>query len=217
VSQEKPLSRDVAVGAVGAIPILGSILEPLVGRAVDAVRAGHAKNASIALRAAERVSGLTREDLQDKIADNPRLVPLLTRVLFSAGMTGYDEVLDAIGAALGEAVRDPSKVDEAEVLLTAVADLRALHILVLRAVTHEPPTRQAEGAPPQQLRWMIHTLAIETGLTADLTSLCVAGLLNAGLVLADADVYGGPGYGISELGRTVLAAFAARTEVQDPS
>ena len=57
------------------------MLEPLVGRAMDAMRAEHARDASVALRAAKRVSGLSREDLQERIAEDRRLVSLLARVL----------------------------------------------------------------------------------------------------------------------------------------
>jgi hypothetical protein len=49
--KDTSVRRDMAVGAVGAIPILGSILEPLAGRALDAVRAEWARNASTAPRA----------------------------------------------------------------------------------------------------------------------------------------------------------------------
>lgn len=207
-SEKESLSGDLIVGAVGLL--LGPISEPLAAKLVDQLRAEHARNASKAIRAAERITGLSREDLQERIADDPRLVPLFVRVLFSAGMTGYDEVLEAMGVALGRAIMAPSYVDDAEVLLTAMSDLRAHHVRVLRAVLQEPPTRQVEGQEPQKMSWGVKTLAVATGLSVDITSLCVAGLVNAGLVLTDGDVYGGPGYYISELGKTVLAVVQAR-------
>jgi hypothetical protein len=203
------LSRDMAVGAVGAIPVLGSLLQPLTARLLDAVRDEHARNASISLRSAERVSGLSREDLQRKIAEEPRLVPLLTRVLVAAGLTGYDDLLDAMGAALGEAVGDTTKIDEAEVLLIAIADLRAMHVHVLRIAKADPPLRYDDGKPIQS-RWGINTLAPEANLSIDLTSLCVSALVSAGLLLQDGDVFGGPGYYISDLGRTVPDVLRVR-------
>lgn len=50
-------------------------------RLTRAVIAEHKRNRSRALRAAELMSGLSREELAETIAENPRLVPLLTRVL----------------------------------------------------------------------------------------------------------------------------------------
>lgn len=51
------------------------------------------------------MSGLgSTEDLAAAIADRPQMIPLLTRVLFAAGMNGYDEVLEVLGAAVGTAV-----------------------------------------------------------------------------------------------------------------
>jgi hypothetical protein len=37
-------------------------------------------------------------------------------------MTGYDDVLDSLGAALGKAVCEPTNVHDAEILLVAIAD-----------------------------------------------------------------------------------------------
>jgi hypothetical protein len=44
-------------------------------------------------------------------------VPLFTRLLYAAGMNGHDDVLEALGQAFGDAVREPSKVNEAEPIL----------------------------------------------------------------------------------------------------
>lgn len=96
-------------------------------RLTRAVVAEQKRNRSRALRAAELMSGLSREDLAETIADNPRLVPLLTRVLYVSAMTGQDEVLAALGAALGAAASDEQRIDEAESMLARVEELRRHH------------------------------------------------------------------------------------------
>ena len=84
-------------------------------------------------------------------------------------MTGYDDVLEPMGEALGKAVCEPTNVDDAEILLSV-----------------------------------------------DVTSLCVAGLVNSGRVLADGDVFGGTEYFVSDLGYTVLEVLRTRSASVEP-
>ena len=208
---DEPLSKDLAVSGIGMIPVLGPLLEPLASRAADAVRAEYRRNTSTALRAAERASGMSREDLQERIADDPNLVPLLVKVLFSAGTNGFDDVLKAMGAALGAAVLDPNTVNDAEIVLAAISDLKKHHIHLLTAATQEPPLVQVEGEDPRRVHWMLETLATEAGMSDDMTGLCAAGLVNSGL-LRTMSLYGGLGYEVTDLGRLVLEVLAAHRD-----
>ena len=97
------LTEDLAGGAIELIPGVGPLLAPLAKRAFKSIREEWARNSSKALRAAERISGMSREELSDRISDDPRLIPLVTRVLYAAGMTGQDTILRALGTALGDA------------------------------------------------------------------------------------------------------------------
>ena len=125
------LIDELAAGVVESIPITGNILAALAKRVSKKIREEWTRNSSKALRAAELASGLSREDLADRISEDPCLVPLVTRVIYAAGMTGQDTILRALGTALGDAVRDSEKIDEAELLLVGISNLRAHHITIL--------------------------------------------------------------------------------------
>lgn len=85
------LVDDLAGGMGELIPLVGPLLSPVMKRFSTAIRAEHAHNTSIALRAAERAAHMSLEDLALAIEENPPLVPLVTRLLFAAGMTGQEE------------------------------------------------------------------------------------------------------------------------------
>ena len=209
---QESLSRDLASGVLGLLPF-GSVFELVSSRLITAVQAEHQRNTSKAMAATERASGLSRWDLQERIADNPNLVPLLTHVLFTAGMTGFDDVLESMGQVLGDAVRDPTSADDAAVVLTAMAPLRGHHTKVLRVLTRDRPLHGAEGEEPKKVHWSIPTISPEAGLSEDISGLCVAGLVNAGLVRT-LMTFDRPGYEITELGKTVLEAIEARQQAK---
>lgn len=200
-SAEDPFWPDVVAGAVGMIPIVGSGLAPFAERLACNLRDEWRRNSSKALHAAEQVSGMSREELADAIAEDRRLLPLITRVLYSAGMAGQDEVLIALGTAFGDAVRDRSYIDEAELLLIVLTDLRPHHIAVLRELASKSPGPVDNKGMSY---WNTNLLADRTGYRQEVVRLCTAGLANGGLVQTMATYGGGAVYEISELGRTVL-------------
>lgn len=63
------------------------------------------RNHSIALEAAEDASGLTREQLADLLAEDAAFVPLSVRLLYAAGISGYEPTLRAMGAIFGQPPR----------------------------------------------------------------------------------------------------------------
>jgi hypothetical protein len=197
---DERLSDDLAGGVVELVPGVGAILAPFAKRAVKNIREEWARNNSKALRAAERVSGMSREELADRISENPRLIPLATRVLYAAGMTGQDAILRALGTALGHAVQDPKKIDETELLLTGMADLRKHHVVILGIMTERRPHTTE---PNTFVYWTPETLASKSGYRRYLVDICIAGLVRSGLILMVDDAYG-VCYEISDLGRIAL-------------
>jgi hypothetical protein len=193
------LTEDLAGGVVELIPGAGPILAPFAKRAFRRMQEEWARNNSTALRTAERISGMTREELADHISENPRLVPLAIRVLYAAGMTGQDAVLRALGTALGDAVRDPEKIDEAELLLVGMADLRKQHIVILEIMTEPPRPLEADTS----FYWHSELLADKSGFSRDLVNMCISGLARSGLIRPVENAYG-VCYEISDLGRTAL-------------
>ena len=192
-------------GAVGdVVASLGDSLLPGLGPPVRgllrSVQAEWARNGSVALQAAEAASGLTREELTEALRAAPRLHPLLTRLLFSAGMNGYDPVLRAMGTALGQAVTESAQVDECELILTALADLNAAHGALLRLL-NDPPDRAPEGDGSGY--WTQETLLAAAAFSERAGELVLAALISRGLAAIPPMALGTP-VQITALGRVVL-------------
>lgn len=201
------LVEDLAGGAVGSVPFFGPLLTPLGSRLASAVAEEWRQNTSKALRAAEQMSGMSREDLAAALEGNPRLIPLLTRVLFQAGMSGEEEKLHALGATLGRAVSTPEAIDEASVLLTALQDLSAAHIRILSMLTTPPPPFDdtPEGT---RLAWSGYNIPRRAGLPDGLGPIVLTGLVNAGLISKE-ETYDFVGeYHPTDLGRMLLDVLA---------
>lgn len=194
------LPDDLSAGAAELIPVLGPILAPFAKRAFRSMREEWARNGSKAIRAAERASGMSREELADRISEDSRLIPLAIRVLYAAGMTGQEAILRALGTTLGDAIRDPENIDEAELLLIGMSDLRRYHIVVLEIMTENRPH---PNDPDSFLYWGSEPLADLSGYSRDLVNICIAGLVRSGLIRQVDDAYG-VSYEISDLGRTAL-------------
>jgi hypothetical protein len=190
---------ELVASFVGEIPFVGNVLSVFAKRGSKAIRQEWARNSSEALRAAERMSGLSREDLTDRICESPRLIPLVVRVLYTAGMTGQDTILRALGTTLGDAIRDPEKVDEAELLLIGMANLRRHHVVILEIIAKRP----GPDNPNKVTYWTPETLADKSTYSRYLVDICVAGLVQSGLISQAGDSYG-VSYIISDLGRTAL-------------
>jgi hypothetical protein len=168
------------------------------------------RNRSRALRAAELMSGLSREDLAERIADNPRLVPLLTRVLYVSAMTGQDEVLAGLGAALGAAASDEDKIDEAEFMLARIEELRRHHFLILDVFDSRSPydTHRIDERGVRIDYWRQDEILTKVSMRPDLVEMALAGLHSSGLLqlerMAEANIWT-----VSPFGRDVLELVAA--------
>jgi hypothetical protein len=190
---------ELVASLVGGIPLVGDVLSVFTKRGSMRIRQEWARNTSEALRAAERISGRSREELTDCISENPRLISLAVRVLYAAGMTGQDAILRALGTTLGDAVRDPEKIDEAELLLIGMTNLRRYHIAILEIMAKLP----LPANPNKVTYWTPENLASESTYSLYLVNICVAGLVQSGLISQVGDAYG-VCYEISDLGRTAL-------------
>lgn len=197
---QEPVADELSAGAVQQIPGIGWLMAPLARGLSRSIREETKRNTSKALRAAERISGMNREELSDRISENPRLVPLVTRVLYTAGMTGQDTILKALGTALGEAVRNSEKIDEAELLLVGMADLREYHIDILKNMTERRPHPKE---PETFIYWTSQSLTEKTNYDRDIVNICLAGLVRSGLIRTVDDAYG-MAYEISTLGLIAL-------------
>lgn len=206
--------EEYASALTSMVPVVGPLASPLVKRLARASVEEQRRNRSRALAAAERVSGLSREDLGEHIADHPELIPLLARVLHAAAMTGQEDILAGLGAVLGKAVGDdPERLDEAEFILGIMADLRRQHIHVLRCLSQIPTSMR--GMPryppltPGPSRWSQEELLYRTAMREDLTLAALTALVNYGLIkridYADAD----SAWELTNLGKDMVELFEA--------
>jgi hypothetical protein len=202
-------AEDLVEGLAGLFPG-GSLVGVGLRRLTRAVVAEQKRNRSRALRAAEAMSGLSREDLAETIADNPRLVPLLTRVLHVSAMTGQDEVLTALGAALGAAAADEQKIDEAEFMLARVEELRRHHFQILHLFDARSPyqTHRMSEKGERIDYWREDEIIAKLPMRRDLVEMALAGLHSSGLLQIES-MAGGNIWTVSPFGRDVLQLVAA--------
>lgn len=190
---------EVTEALLGLVPYGGAVLGPLGRRVSRRIREGRARRMSRALAAAERMADMSREEIGNAIADDPDLVPLVVRLLYASGMNGCDETLDAMGAALGGAIRDRDRVDEAAIVLGAIDGLQAEHSAVLRTLASPPPQTETGGTGV----WWPSAVMTHVDLPERVTTLCVAHLVARGLVRTESR-WGGHSYELTELGAALL-------------
>lgn len=169
--------------------------------------------ASRALKAAQAISGRSREDLEEIFEHDPTLTPLYMRVLWAAGMNGHDETLRAMGAVLGDAVRasdggESESVDDADQALVAMSGLTPRHFRALRFLCGNPMRDPAgERAAKGNSGWVAEQVAEALGLTYDRAAWCLSDLAGTGLVAtANGGVSATAYYWATDLGEAVVQA-----------
>jgi hypothetical protein len=177
------------------------VAAPLVKRLSKTVRHESQRRHSVALAAAERVSGMSREDIAVAIADNPDLVPLLTRLLYTSGMTRDDRTLRLLGAALADAVVHPARIHDADMISRVLTDFTPAHFVVLRTMS-EPNTFRRN---PDDIadEWQESVVIHESGLPPGVGRMALSGAIAAGLVIEVGKVMGHTVV-LSDFGRTAL-------------
>lgn len=172
------------------------------------VRAEWGRLQSDAIRAAERSCGLSREDIAERLEANPQLVPLTARVLVAAGMTGHDEILHSLGAALGEALLRPDHVGEVELVVIGLERIRPVHVKVLELLPGPSPEQLKKGSEAE-IPWNADSLSLALGLPSDRCYTLGIGLVNSGFAESVSVLGGGSGFRITTLGSTLLDVLSA--------
>ncbi|QCW49534.1 hypothetical protein FE634_02290 [Nocardioides dongxiaopingii] len=219
---------ETAGGLAGLLPG-GPLMQAPVGRFVQEALHEWGRLKSPALEAAERACGKSREDIAEQLESEPHLIPLAARILFHAGMTNQDEVLEALGAMLGALILSKDDTDEVELIVMGLGDWRRVHLQVLRVMEGPPHARTRrrqtrsltdtfeaalEDETPDDLAddelvtleaqtWNAAAIAESAGLSMTRTELALAGLQKSGFLWTPT-VVSGPGYLISDSGRTVI-------------
>lgn len=200
------LADNLAGDALGFLLPFGDT----IGQRISGViRKEFSRLTSRALRAAERSSGLTREDLYEWLEREPRAVPLYMKVLWAAGMNGHDATLKAMGAVLGEAATASARGEDealarAELALQAMSNLGPLHFKVL-SVLSESDVIVTEDGGDNFTQFTPAHVSNEGQMSEPLASQCMLNLANSGLTELTS-VFGGNAFPLTDLGRAVLRA-----------
>ena len=195
---EDDLLPELASAAVDSLPG-GAFLGVLLDRATRAVQAEWRRNLSTAIKIATHQAGLSREDLDELIEREPRLV----RVLYAAGKNGHDKTLKLLGGFLGQALADTSRIDDVALMLSAIENLSEHHIKVLEIV-ETPVSSHASLSGTPSTHWTTGLLVQVSGMRRELSLVAAQGLINAGLVSDVGIDGGGVTYGDLEAGGTIL-------------
>lgn len=201
------VTDELAGAAVGAlIPLVGDTLGK---RLMRRLRAEWHTNASTALAAAEKVSGMSREDLAETLENDPRAVPLYMRILWVAAMNGHDDTLSAMGVAFGEAASASARgaddaFEDAELALRAMSELGPRHFRVLFTLSQSVVIVN-DGDTHNYSQFMPDYVAERTGLRVQVTHQCLLNLAAAGLAYS-VSVFDGTAYPITDLGQEVARA-----------
>lgn len=161
------------------------------------------------------------EDLKEVLDGNPRLMPLIVRLQYAAGMNGYDKTLMMLAGFLGDALSDSSKIDEAATMMAAVENLGPAHVQVLELMT-----KDASDVDPTcargDVRWNTGRLTYVMNMRPELVILGVQGLLNAGFISdtgfdggganQEGMGVGGTTFAVTGLGATVLHILSEMSE-----
>ncbi len=157
-------------------------------------------------------AALSREDLEERLAEEPRLIPLTIRTLHAAGMTGQDETLRLLAGFLGDALADVATVSDVETIIGVVQNLTEHHIKVLEIVASSPSEYPQLGSSIDH--WTSGLVVSLSSMRSELALIGIQGLIATGF-LSDAGIDGGGvtwddlGKGgaileVTELGKTVL-------------
>jgi hypothetical protein len=213
---------------------VGGLLDPLPGggalgvlgeRLTRVLRDEWRRNCSLTLRMACEHAGLSREDLAERLSEEPRLAPLVIRVLWASGMNGHDKTLKMLAGFLGEAFADISRVDDVALMLAAVADFTEHHVKVLELVATPLVDAELPRETPAS-NWTTGLVVSASSMRPELALAAAQGLLNAGF-LSDSGIDGGGAtYGdmseggtiltLTEMGRTVLDVLQEVSEREGP-
>lgn len=149
---------------------------------------------------------MSREDIEATVENNPRMIPLVDRVLFYAGMAMYDDTVLALGTALADAFSDPDEADVTELVVKSLAELGRYEAQVLATLCDKP---FGEYADYKSASWTTERVRDATGLSDTVIDLSVAGLRATGLV-KPSNMWAG--FSVTELGRTVLEVIRVARE-----
>lgn len=171
-------------------------------------------NSSVVMAVAERTAGMSREDIVDRLEANPELVPLLSRLLHEAGLTGQHKILESLGATFGHGISNPEKAGDIQVILGELGSLKDSDIIVLKVMS-EADSVFASQKTPKEIEHeqnpnpkAVHVVAPQVNLTAESSVSAMTRLTGHGFAQKEPGmVWGGDWYKLSDLGLLLCGAL----------
>jgi hypothetical protein len=191
-------------GPVGAVA--GAMASPVAERFLTEVHRELFLRGEIVLAAVADESDMDTEQLLALLTDNSELKALFARVVLATSSTALQEKLRGLGRALGRAIVDDTKIDEAFCLVSALDEMELPHFRLLTKLT-VPPT--GEGVDPERVRGWTRAEILQMAPGMDLVGHSILGvLIRHGLVeeVTPYSVMGAPSaqYAASDLGGLCL-------------
>lgn len=178
--------------AVALVPWVGGAASVLVGHHDR----GRAEAFASAL--AESLSEEQLSDLEDLVRHDEQLQDLLLDGVEAAMKTRVDAKRRALGRILAIAIADRTRIDEVELIQSALADLEAAHARILLVFVEERGQvleSDLEGAEPGLTSVMPHLLAALTR-----QGIVYQSLLDGGDVVGNSD----QGYSLTQFGELLV-------------
>lgn len=201
---EQSLPAELAGEVTSAVlPLGGGLVSRLFSAAVNEVQTNHSR----AMEAAVRTSGLSREDLAERMMERRELVPLVTRLLFDTAQTSDRDLLEAMGAAFAAAVQEFERADEVGLTIRGLRNLLAEDIPVLRHLRDRDvfDDRSETGQETEELQ-TAGGLAGRLDADPERVMFSLNRLAGQGFALG-ASAFGGSRFSVTGLGRLLCDAL----------
>jgi hypothetical protein len=184
---------------VGAIA--GAAVTPFLERWASLCIAEFGRRGPLVVEAAAASSGLPDGEVLECVVSDPRMQPLVSRILEAVAHTDSQEKLRLFGTVLGEAISNrPNRLDEAFLIVGALDELEAVHLRVMEVLEQEQPAGQDD--------WSDNLIAEQlVGVSSVGRQGGLAALVRHGLVMTYPRMYpsyGLPVYELSDFGRALL-------------
>lgn len=188
-----------------AVAAASAMLTPYTARLVELAAAEWHRKSELVAETALAASGLGEEEFCARLSGNPDLLALAQKILWAASVSGNEHKLRTLGQLFGGAVKDRGdRLDEAQILAAALADLEAPHVAVLDVLTGPAPQHEAmlerTGGATDPGWWLPAQVQANTAMDPEFVLACLNALTRHGLATSATGLGGVPAFGLTKLG-----------------
>lgn len=163
-------------------PLLIAAITPLTTRMTELVAAEWSRKSNVIAETALQASELDDpEEFCAALSGDSDMIALTQKILWAASVSGNDSKLRAFGNLLGRTVaRHGDKIDERQILVNALADLEAPHVIILDVIAESAPDQAAQHdsdgrkqAGSQPLGWLAGQISGRVQLDSEFILACL--------------------------------------------